>query len=163
VIRPAKTRDADRIAGVHVRAWQAGYASVLPVEALARLSAEERASTWREGISAGQTILVAEEGGLIEGFVAVGSARDGDARGLGELYAIYVEPAHWGHGFGRELLRAAEEVLRGSGFAEAILWVLEENPRARRFYEASDWRVETTRRIDVLGAKVAEVRYRKRL
>jgi GNAT superfamily N-acetyltransferase len=148
---------------VHVRAWQAAYASVLPTEALARLSVEERASTWREGISAGQTILVAEEGGLVEGFVAVGSARDEDAKGLGELYAIYVEPAHWGHGSGRELLRAAEEVLRGNGFPEAILWVLEENPRARRFYEASGWRAEKPRRIEVLGAKVAEVCYRKRL
>jgi ribosomal protein S18 acetylase RimI-like enzyme len=163
MIRPARQEDAQGIARVHVRGWQAAYASVFPTEALAQLSVEQQASTWREGIVAGQTILVAEEDGVVEGFAAVGSAQDEDAEGLGELYAIYVEPELWGRGLGRRLIRAAEDALRTSGFPEAVLWVLEENPRARHFYEGSGWRADTSRRIEVLGADVPEVRYRKSL
>ena len=118
---------------------------------------------WREGIAAGRAIIVSEDGGAVEGFAAFGPARDEEAKGVGELYAIYVDPALWGRGRGRELIRLAEEALRESDFAEAILWVLEDNLRARRFYEASGWRADASRQIEVLGADVPEVRYRKAL
>jgi ribosomal protein S18 acetylase RimI-like enzyme len=163
VIRPAREDDAQGIAVVHVRGWQAAYASVFSPEALAQLSVEEGSSMWRERIAAGRPIIVSDDDGLVEGFAAVGSARDVDAKGFGELYAIYVEPALWGRGLGRELIRSAEEVLRESGFTEAILWVVEDNLRARRFYEASGWRADASRQIEVLGADVPEVRYRKAL
>jgi GNAT superfamily N-acetyltransferase len=155
--------DAEGIARVNIRGWQAAYADVLPREALAQLSVEEGASRRREKIEAGERILVLEDGGTVVGFAAFGSARDENVPGRGELYAIYVEPARWGEGLGGKLIGAAEEALRDGGFSEAILWVLEENPRARRFYEASGWRADASRRIELLGVDVPEVRYRKRL
>jgi GNAT superfamily N-acetyltransferase len=112
---------------------------------------------------AGRTILVLEDGGAVEGFAAVGSARDEDVAHLGEVYAIYVHPSRWGGGLGRKLIRAAEETLRESGSSEAMLWVLEQNPRARRFYEAGGWRAAASRPIEVLGVVAPEVQYRKRL
>ena len=39
-------------------------------------------------------MLVAEEGGQVVGFVVVGPAEDPE--GAGELYAINVDPDHWG-------------------------------------------------------------------
>jgi GNAT superfamily N-acetyltransferase len=113
---------------VHVRTWQAAYEHVFPPERLAELSVERRAAQWRESPP-----LVAEIGGTVVGFVSVGASRDADASG--ELFAIYVEPDHWGTGVGGDLLAAGEQRLRELGHTDAILWVLEDNPRARRFYE----------------------------
>jgi GNAT superfamily N-acetyltransferase len=99
----------------------------------------------------------------VRGFASVGAARDRDEE-LRELYAIYVDPDHWGAGLGRALITEAEERLRTAGFAETILWVLEDNPRTRRFYEAAGWRHDGGSKRDThLQTEVTEVRYRKRL
>ena len=73
---------------------------------------------------------------MIVGFASVGPSRD--ERGIGELYAIYVEPDQWSTGAGRALIERAEERLRHA-YGEATLWVLEDNPRARAFYERGGW------------------------
>src|SRR5213595_1956420 len=91
--------------------------------------------------------IVAERVGEVVGFVAVGASRDDDADG--ELYAIYVDPEHWGTGVGRKLIHAAETQLRVLAHRDVVLWVFEDNPCARRFYEAAGWQLDT------------EVRYRK--
>ena len=70
------------------------------------------------------------------GFASVGPSRD--ERGIGELYALYVDPEHWSTGAGRALMTRAEARLV-TEYAEATLWVLEDNPRARRFYERAGW------------------------
>jgi GNAT superfamily N-acetyltransferase len=160
MIREARREDAEAIAVVHVRGWQAAYRAVFPQEALAALSVEERAQVWRGQIASGGTVIVVEDD-IVQGFAAVGPSQDEEREGFGELYAIYVEPSLWRRGLGRELSSAAEEALRRGGFREAILWVLADNPRARRFYEASGWRQDGMRTVEVLGAEVPELRYRK--
>jgi ribosomal protein S18 acetylase RimI-like enzyme len=164
VIRPATPDDADAIAGVHVRTWQGAYAHVFPLEELAAISAEERARGWRVMLQRSPRTHVAEVDGEVVGFASAGPSRDEDGEGLGELYAIYVDPEHWGGGAGRQLAVWADGALRGEGFAVATLWVLEDNPRARRFYEAGGWRVDGATRTGVhLGVETREVRYRKDL
>jgi GNAT superfamily N-acetyltransferase len=108
VIRPGTPADAVAVARVQVRTWQAAYAHVFPAERLAELSIERRADQWR-----GWPPLVAVADGVIVGFVSVGARRDDDAGG--ELFAIYVDPEHWGTGVGRELIAAGEERLRELG------------------------------------------------
>jgi ribosomal protein S18 acetylase RimI-like enzyme len=157
VIREATPEDAEAVAEVQVRSWQAAYDHVLPQEGLLSLSVADRADMWRR-----RPPLVAETAGEIVGFVAVGLSRD--AGGDGELYAIYVHPWHWGTGIGRALIAAGEARLRELGHGSASLWVLEDNPRARRFYEAAGWSTDgTTRPIDVFGILVPEIRYEKKL
>jgi GNAT superfamily N-acetyltransferase len=157
VIRPGTPADAEAVARVHVRTWQAAYAHVFPATRLAELSVARRAEQWRE-----RPPLVAVADGVVVGFVSVGASRDDDA--VGELFAIYVGPEHWGTGVGRELIAAGEERLRELGHANAILWVLEDNPRARRFYERADWHHDgATRSVEIFDLEVREVRYRKEL
>jgi GNAT superfamily N-acetyltransferase len=164
VIRQATLGDADAIARVHIRTWQGAYAHVFPAEELAALSLDERARMWRAILARNARTYVAEADGEIVGFMGAGPSRDADGAGIGELYAIYVDPEHWGTGAGRELAAAADENLRAEGFAEATLWVLDDNPRARRFYEAGGWRVDgATRSGTHLGVETREVRYRKNL
>jgi ribosomal protein S18 acetylase RimI-like enzyme len=164
VVRPATPGDAEAIARVHVRTWQGAYRHVFPAGELASISVEGREGYWRRVLADSTGVLVSEVDGEVAGFASVGSSRDADGEGVGELFAIYVEPAHWDAGVGRELAFAADESLRALGFDEATLWVLEDNPRARRFYESGGWRLDgATRTGTHLGLETREVRYRKAL
>jgi ribosomal protein S18 acetylase RimI-like enzyme len=160
VIRRATPAEAEAVALVHIETWRVAYAHVLPREELEHVSAERverRAEMHRLSPP-----IVAEVDGEIVGFVSVGAATDADADG--ELYAIYVLPAHWGTGVGQTLIQAGEDRLRELGHRHAVLWVLEDNPRARRFYEAAGWTLDGTKRpIEIFGVSVPEIRYEKPL
>jgi ribosomal protein S18 acetylase RimI-like enzyme len=149
---------------LHVRAWQAAYRGQMPDAYLDGLRPEERAAYWlgvlgRDDLQG--TILVAVRDGEVTGFAALGPAPD--PAGAGELYAINVDPDHWGVGAGRALLQAAQVELSRLGFAETVLWVLPANARARRVYEAAGWVADGAERTsEVFGVSVPEVRYRRR-
>ena len=161
-VRAASAADADAIARVHTRSWHVAYAGVFPAERLAAWRSD--AERWRARLSEAaprSSAFVAEDGGRVVGFSTCGVSRD--EGGVGELYAIYVDPDAWGTGAGRRLLARAEQWLRENGFAEATLWVLEDNPRGRRFYERAGWALDGGRQDErFLETDVSEVRYRKR-
>jgi GNAT superfamily N-acetyltransferase len=81
-----------------------------------------------EQITEGRTI-VAENVGELLGFAVVLRRDDGDA----ELDGLFVDPAQWRHGIGRELLAHAERIATSDGAAS--LWVTA-NTRALGFYGA---------------------------
>ena len=164
-VRRATVQDAPTLGRLHVRAWQAAYRGQMPDDYLDGLRPEERAAGWERGLGrdrARDPVLVAEQAGQVVGFAVVGPAED--PKGAGELYAINVDPDHWGTGAGRALLTAAQTELTRLGYREAVLWVLPGNSRARRFYEVAGWATDGTERTaEVSGVVVAEVRYRRRL
>jgi GNAT superfamily N-acetyltransferase len=163
-VRPAAVADAAAMGRLHVRAWQAAYRGHMPDAYLDGLRPEQRAAYWEGALGRERgrgAILVATRAGQVVGFATVGPARDPE--GAGELFAINVDPDHWGTGAGRALLAAAEAELARLGFTEAVLWVLPANARARRFYEIAGWVADGASRTDeVLGVAVPEVRYAKR-
>jgi GNAT superfamily N-acetyltransferase len=162
-VRPASSADADGIARVQERGWQIAYRHVFPVAELDR-GGFIHIARWRDRLErppAGWSTFVAERDGEVIGFASVGPNRDD--RGLGELYAIYVDPNDWSTGAGRALIAEAERQL-ATDYAEATLWVLESNPRARRFYEQSGWTEDGARKAEERwGVRAPEIRYRKRL
>jgi GNAT superfamily N-acetyltransferase len=79
--------------------------------------------------------MVAEQDGQIVGFVSGGPERSGDSLYSGEVYAIYILPAHQRKGIGRLLIREAVQALLAQGFSNMLIWVLSDNP-SRTFYEA---------------------------
>jgi len=171
MIREATPADAGAIAGVHVRCWQAAYQGLLPGDYLASLSVAQRTARWRRLLDSGSTTWVSDrssaagtpDAAAVVGFVSVGPAR-GEPEGVGELYAIYLEPTHIGQGLGLALMAHAIEHLQASGFQQAILWVLESNTRAREFYEAAGWAADgATKQESIGGAEVLELRYRTQL
>jgi GNAT superfamily N-acetyltransferase len=159
----ATTADVDGIADVQERTWQAAYRHVFPARELDR-GGFIRPERWRGRVAkppAGWTTFVAVNDGVVAGFAAIGPSRD--ERGVGELYAIYVEPERWSTGTGRLLIEQCEVQLRAS-FGEATLWVLEDNPRARAFYERAGWSPDGGRKSEERwGVRAPEVRYRKTL
>lgn len=165
-IRPAEPDDALAVARVHVRSWQAGYRTLLPVEYLDGLRPEERAHryTFRSPDPHAPATIVACEAGVICGFATTAPARDADVPDHGELCALYVDPDGWGRGIGTALASAARARLSALGFQQAVLWLLAGNLRAERFYRHDGWAPDGRHRTDsVWGVTVDEVRYRRAL
>jgi GNAT superfamily N-acetyltransferase len=159
-IRIATEADAHAIETIRVRSWQAAYRHVFPPADLDAVPVDP--ARWRgrlETPPSGWTTFVAENAAIVVGFASVGPSRDED--GIGELFAIYVDPDAWSTGAGRALIERAEDQLRDE-YDTAMLWVLEDNPRARTFYERAGWAADGDWKAEErFGVRAVEVRYRK--
>jgi ribosomal protein S18 acetylase RimI-like enzyme len=169
-IRDARTADAAQLALVHVRSWQSAYRGLVPQDYLDSLDPARRLVRWERTLAGldpvSDGVLVAEEGRRLQGFVAYCPSRDHDTdpRETGEITVLYLRPAAWGQGIGRQLMAAAVSGLTTAGYDQAILWVLDSNARARRFYAAAGWSADgTAKDQDIGGSAVTELRYRKSL
>ncbi|MFI5928955.1 GNAT family N-acetyltransferase [Micromonospora sp. NPDC051543] len=178
-IRREEPDDAEAIARVHVHGWQSGYAGVMPDEVLGRLNVAAWAQRRREVGTADPehpfTTLLGEVDGLAVGFTTFGPYRRNQDRddldpSVGEVLALYVEPAFWGDGTATALLAAARAGLVERGWTGYRLWVLADNGRARRFYERAglspdgEW---STYQVPLAGGRgpvgLVELRYAGRL
>lgn len=163
-VRPAMVGDAAEVARIHVETWRHAYKGIVPDSYLDGLSVERRAEFWGKTLSESTagTLVAADARGHVVGWASFGVSRDEDGRGLGEVYAVYLQAADWGKGIGRELMAAAERGLAEQGFSVFTLWVLELNSRTRRFYEKGGYKPDGAKKIVNLGGKeLIELRYRK--
>jgi ribosomal protein S18 acetylase RimI-like enzyme len=165
VVRAARPGEELAVAAIHVRSWQEAYHELMPAEFLAGLDPRDRAGRYDFGGGEGAPrTLVAVDDGRIAGFVTFGASRDDDARGLGEIIALYVDPERYQAGLGSTLMEAARAALRDSCYEAAILWVLDGNDRAARFYEGEGWTRDGARREEnVYGIASNVTRFRRRL
>ena len=138
-VRPASARDAKAIAEIHVATWQATYKDLMPDDYLKTMTLDKRQAYWREAIEYSEPqLLVATENDKVVGFVGFDRSRDaGTKSSVGEIWALYVLPAHWGQGVGVALWDGAREGLKEEGCTQVTLWVLLHNERALRFFEHS--------------------------
>lgn len=136
-VRPAIARDAKAIAEIHVATWQAAYAGVMPDDHLKTMTIEKRLAYWREAIEfSDPQLLVATESDKVIGFVGFDRSRDpGTKSSVGEIWALYVTPAHWRQGAGLALWDGARDGLKEEGCTQVTLWVLLQNEPALRFFE----------------------------
>lgn len=164
VIRRATVDDAEPIARVHVASVRHAYAGLVDDAYLAGLDVDARAAWWRdllESPGAGTTVWVAEEESGTVGFLSLGPSGDEDAdRRTMQVHTLYLEPAAWGRGIARELMRTAlADVPEG---APVTLWVPAANDRARHFYRRNGFTADGVERVeDVDGEPLREVRYRR--
>ena len=171
LVRRASSKDAAQIAEVHVRSWQRAYRGLIPQDYLDRLDPAQRVARWEQVLASVDLpaggVQVAENESDLLGFVSFGPSRDDDAEGqrlVGEIMAIYLAPAAWGQGLGRELMTAALADLGAAGYAQATLWVLESNERARGFYVAAGFKPDgMVKEDESRGFLLREVRYRRSL
>jgi ribosomal protein S18 acetylase RimI-like enzyme len=162
-VRPATVADARAIAEIRVASWRATYSGIVPAAVLERMDVDHDEVRFRGRLAdPGRWAFVAEDAsGSVTGFVMAGAARDDDAAGLGEVYAIYLAPGARGRGVGLVLMDAAIEALAAAGSSTVILWVLTANEPARRFYERAGFQLDgTARDLDFDGTPVEEIRYR---
>jgi GNAT superfamily N-acetyltransferase len=146
---------------------QATYRGLVPQSALDGLSVEDNEARKRQQLTEGRTqTFVAEVEGQVVGHASLGSTAEEDEEGLvGQLYAIYIDPAWWRQGVGRLLWSEAVKRARSAGWAKLLVKTATGNARASRFYEAmgcvADPSSVTTR--EYLGATVETVTYQVRL
>ena len=135
-VRRATVDDAEAIEHVRVETWRATYRGLLPDALIDGL--RENAHQRRERLriqAAHEFVFVADEGDTVVGFAVGGPERTGDADYRGEVYAIYVLPAHQRKGIGRALIRECARELAKGKTRSLLIWVLRENARGRGFYE----------------------------
>ncbi len=141
-VRPAVDHDAERLAEIHVAAWQATYRGIMTDERLDGMSVERATSNWRRNITDpanGTEHLVVVHDDLPVGFAIFGPAPDDCAPDTGQLYALNLHPDWWAKGLGSTLFRASEQRLAALGYARAFLWVAKGNERAISFYNKRGW------------------------
>jgi ribosomal protein S18 acetylase RimI-like enzyme len=162
-IRPATVDDVAEVAAVQVASWRSAYAGLLPADFLAGLDVTARAEQWRQNLTTAEgTVLLAQQSGRIVGFVAVGPAEDDPT--VGTLYAIYVDPSHWGDGVGHALHDAGLQILRDLGCGSVRLWVLRGNDRATAFYVRHGWTRDGRERVeDYLGIELPVIGFSREL
>jgi len=162
-IRPAGPDDAARIAQVDVLSWQGAYAGLLPADLLAGLEPRGRAARWESMLTSSpeKHVLLAEQGPYTLGFASYGPSGDEDADAFtSELYAMYLDPAAWGHGVARRLMRTVlAEVPAGKPMT---MWVPDGNDRAFRFYRRHGFHPDGVERLeDFAGHPLRELRLRR--
>lgn len=165
-VRPAVDSDTEAVAAVHANSSHAAYADVTPAAAPS-LPFEKRRAFWRDAIEYGEPLLqVALAAGKVVGFVGYDRSRDPKSKPTtGEIWALYVEPAHWGRGAGLALWDATREGLLEEGCGEVTLWVPLANDRALRFFELAGFKRElkTARTATIGGVKLEEIRLHRTL
>lgn len=167
MIGAALIEDSRSIAEAPVASWKHTYVGQLPDEYLAGLSVPEREVAWRESFAnEGHRIFLAEDVGLVGGFVSFGPSRDEDSapKATGEIYAIYLRAEYQGRGLGAELWQRAVDVLTADGFSETTVWVLDTNALARNFYEGRGCTLDgKSKQAVISGKEIVELRYRLKL
>jgi ribosomal protein S18 acetylase RimI-like enzyme len=165
-IRCATPHDADTLTKVHIDSWQSAYRGLVPDSHLAKLDSANRVQRFRKALTEhSEETYLAEENGKVLGFLTVGGCRDSDVdrQETGEIWGIYLAPAHWRKGVGRSLCQYGENLLQSRGYTVATLWVFKDNQQSRRFYEAMEFRPDGASKTLHPGAPLEAIRYRKEL
>jgi len=161
-VRLATPDDADAIERIRTDTWRATYRGYMPDAVLDAMGYD--GSRRRQGMAsmpAERFALVAEHEGAVVGFAYGGPSRVEDLAHPGEIYAIYVLPAHQGHGHGAALMRAGAREMEDRGWRGMLIWVLRENAPSRRFYERMGGRHLRDRDTDreIEGTTITESGY----
>lgn len=140
-IRRAIPDDARAIAKMHARSWRAAYTGLIDDAFLNKLDPEEQARrmlTPETGYLVATdpriAAFVATQGRHIIGWAATGPAREADFDAYGELYAVYVDPEHFGKGAGKGLFGACARHLSGHGYDRMYVRALRDNQMGCAFY-----------------------------
>jgi ribosomal protein S18 acetylase RimI-like enzyme len=166
-VRPATLREAKAVAEIHAIVVAAAFEGLVPEEHLNTTPMEKRQAFWRDAIEYGEPqVHLATLGQQLVGFVGYDRSRDPKTKPtVGEIWAQYVLPEHWGQGAGLALWDAAQEGLVDEGCTHVTVWVPLRNERALRFYELAGFKRElnTARTAPVGGVKLEEIRLKRAL
>lgn len=160
-VRRARQEDAAAVAQVYIASWHDTYPGVLPTRLLQAMTPKGQTIRWQTAIRSQnrEIVLVAENArhGIV-GMASAGPVRDDGLGFDGEVYTLYVDPAYYGCGAGRMLLKGAFEALSKSGMTSCVIWAHARN-NARYFYEAMGGRLIAERSARLMGEIVPEAAF----
>jgi GNAT superfamily N-acetyltransferase len=160
-VRQARQNDAADIAHVYIDSWHDTYPGVLPTALLRAMTPKGQTARWLATIQAQgrETVLVAEmERAGVVGMASLGPIRDDQLGFDGEVYTLYVDPAFYGQGIGRALLKGAFAAMRKGGMTSCVIWAHAHN-HARYFYEAMGGRLIAERTTRLMGEPMPEAAF----
>jgi GNAT superfamily N-acetyltransferase len=84
---------------------------------------------------------------------------------MGEIWALFALPSHWGQGVGLALWDAARDGLAEEGCTKVTAWVPLGYERALRFFDMAGFKREMTSIKTVLVGltRIEEIRYKRDL
>jgi ribosomal protein S18 acetylase RimI-like enzyme len=154
-VRPARPADAAAIAAAHDASWREAYRGVIPGAHLERMVLRRGPRWWRRNILRGSPLLVLDAGERIAGYAGIGRNRSPGIAAQGEIFEIYLDPAHQGLGFGAKLFAAARAELADRGLKGTVCWALVDNERACAFYERRGGRI-AARALEHFGTELRD-------
>lgn len=156
-LRPAVPGDAPALGAVFDAAVRAGWTYLGELAAQPLFTLQDWIQLVHDHAPPNVLLVAVDES---DGVVGYSAAHPDD----GEMFLLFVHPAHAGRGVGRMLLTAAHDMLRAAGCSEVFLFVHEQNARAIGVYTAAGYRPDGSDRVsDFRGTHVREVRLVKRL
>jgi ribosomal protein S18 acetylase RimI-like enzyme len=156
-IRSAVAADAEAIGAVFDAAVRSGWTYLGGLEAEPMFAAGDWDRLVDDHAPPRALLVSVDATDAVVGYAAVHPE-------TGEMFLLFVHPAHAGRGIGRALLDAAHDALRAAGCRESFLYVHERNERALAVYAAAGYRPDGSDRIsDFRGVRVREVRLVKEL
>lgn len=151
-VRAAVPLDAESIAGVQLRAWQAGAGAGVPAKVLDALDVQDVHFAWATAIASPPSprhrVLVAVAAGTVVGFAATTPAGDPDSEPEheGEIAVLQVDPSHRVAGHGSRLLSACIDGLRDEGCDVAYHWISAADLASRSFFVGAGWAADGAQR-----------------
>jgi GNAT superfamily N-acetyltransferase len=156
-LRRAVADDAQAVGAVFDAAVRAGWTFLGELAERPMFSAADWDELVVKHAPPNALLVAADAAHGVVGFAAVHAEE-------GEMFLLFVDPAHAGRGVGRMLLNAAHDVLRAAGHTEAFLFTEERNTRSRAVYAAAGYLPDgTVRESDFKGAVLRELRLVKPL
>lgn len=156
-LRRADPADAEGMGAVFDAATRAGWRYLGPLVDESMFTLRD----WEELVAdhaPPNVLLVAID--LDERIIAFAAIHPAD----GEIFLLFVHPAHGGRGVGRLLLAAAHDALHEADCTDAHLYTHEQNERALAVYAAAGYRPDgTIRESDFRGTRLRELRLVKHL
>ena len=139
IIRPARADDVPALAELASRTWSDAFSDSVHPDELALELEEKRSEAYFHAVLHTDTILVAESGSALIGYVQFGDVNISELEPLPgdrELHRLYVATELQGQGVGRRLTEAALRHPRLASARRVYLQVWETNERAIRLYES---------------------------
>jgi GNAT superfamily N-acetyltransferase len=166
-VRPATQRDAKAIAELHNTTLRASLQGLVADDQLPAMTQDKRQAFWREAIEYSEPhVQVALQGDAVVGFVGYDRSRDkGTPPTMGEIWALFASPAHWGQGVGLALWDAAREGLLEEDCTHVSVWLPLGNDRAVRFHELAGFKRElaSAKTVPMGTVKIEEIRLKRAL
>ena len=166
-VRFATLADAPAVANLHLIASRAVHEGVVPEAHWQATPPAKRVSFWKEAIEYGEPqVMVATLGDEVVGFVGFDRSRDPKSKNTtGVLWALYVDPDHFGQGVGLALWDAAREGLQDEDCTDVTVWVALASAKALAFFDAAGFKREmnTARTVPLGGVRVEEIRFKRSL
>ena len=135
-LRVAEYKDYERIARLHADSWKCDYRGVLSDAYLDDEASDDKRLIWQTRLTNppfNQHIVLAEEGGLLLGFICVFGNHDFERGSF--IEALHVDNSYRRRGIGKQLLLAAAEwhqqYFQSNGL---YLEVVSQNTLAIEFY-----------------------------